>query len=434
LANALVSICFYLIPLPEPRLILGGVVGLYTISAVAAVWIRARRFGRRVRRFGCLSNDSVQVRYKPEAGARVDVQRVLQMSDEALRALSSRLSCRLRRRLVVFLFNHHAEISSFFGTRISGGALIGGDAVVLAADALGAMKSPAELIRHEIAHLLSYYWGKLDPPLKGEGLATWAQEQIEGKDIDLQALACLVGNACVPLWMMLWGETFRWQIRSVSYALAGSFTRFLIQRFGLECYRDWFRTAGPKNFEHSFEKSFGMSLIEAEREWRKRLLDRRSEFEPELSRAAREQSIRAAYQSWQLIRCVEEGREFLLTPDPPTTVLWCVTRSHQLLGNYEEALAVLFQFLERCDAASVSHRATAWLNVGQIQDLQGKRDEAVLAYRKALSEVDCWEQQDGSCHQRARIYLRRPFTEREFLGRWRGSRKRGRWGLRRSRR
>jgi hypothetical protein len=61
------------------------------------------------------------------------------------------------------------------------------------------------------------------------------------------------------------------------------------------------------------------------------------------------------------------------------------------------------------------HRASYWVQLGQIHDLRGERDRATSAYRKALREPDWWEKGQGSSHSLARRYLRHPYTEREFL-------------------
>jgi hypothetical protein len=52
----------------------------------------------------------------------------------------------------------------------------------------------------------------------------------------------------------------------VCYALAGTFTGFLVRRFGWDLYRRFYRRANSRTFRSVFQSDFGMSLEEA---WRR---------------------------------------------------------------------------------------------------------------------------------------------------------------------
>jgi hypothetical protein len=54
----------------------------------------------------------------------------------------------------------------------------------------------------------------------------------------------------------------------------GSFTGFLIRRFGWDAYRRFYRAALPnERFDYTFRSHFGLDLEEAEVQWRGELLE-----------------------------------------------------------------------------------------------------------------------------------------------------------------
>jgi tetratricopeptide (TPR) repeat protein len=202
-----------------------------------------------------------------------------------------------------------------------------------------------------------------------------------------------------------------YQDRPNHYALAGSFTGFLIQQFGLEAYRRWFRKAAHRNFETVFKKAFGLTLTSAERQWRGGLLARRQEFDPDLSTTAREQIVISAYNNWQFVRCLDEFESLLQSGKGSATVYWYAASAHGHLGNYEEAIKLLDKLQQHEDGWVAIYRGSLWLQRGRYCDLQGQREEAIKAYQRALEEPDCWYGTAGSSHRLAHQCLARPFTE-----------------------
>jgi tetratricopeptide (TPR) repeat protein len=388
---------------------LGWGVGMAALPLPRMAW-GLLRFGLRVRRFQSRVEGEIVLRCAPAAAARIDVQQILRWCNDALTELTVRLQCSLKRRLTVFVFDHQFDLSRFFARHLRGCALPGADAIIVAADGLLAMKNPEELLHHEIAHLLSRSWGRLEPALKSEGLATWAQGTIEAKPVDSAALADLLSNPWWPLWSLLPDRIF-YQDRLNRYAIAGSFTGFVIRRFGLEAYRRWFRKAKRWNFESAFKKAFGLTLTSAERQWRRDLLARRKEFEPDLGITAREQIIISAYNNWQFVRCLDEFDGLVQLGKASSTVYWYAASAQGHLGNFEEGIKLLDNLLQNEDGWVVMYKGSLWLQKGQYCDLQGQREEAIKAYQRALEELDCWYGPEGSSHRLARQCLAKPFTE-----------------------
>src|SRR5208337_906949 len=77
--------------------------------------------------------------------------------------------------------------------------------------------------RHEFAHLFSFRWSLLAPPLLSEGLSVWLQETAWGQPIDT-VVRPLLGNQSLRLPSLLQSKFFFAEPhRHACYVLAGSF-------------------------------------------------------------------------------------------------------------------------------------------------------------------------------------------------------------------
>jgi tetratricopeptide (TPR) repeat protein len=385
--------------LPAALLLLALLLGRY--------WFHLWRFARITRRFQTVRGEHVVLRHAAELAGVIEAASFLQRCEQTLAEFSRRFGFTLKRRLVIFLFPTASGVSRFFKTQVGGCAFVHGDAVVLTNCKVGG--TPEEVLRHELAHLFSARWSKLDPPLKGEGLATWFMDTLDGKPIDFHALAALLTDHYL---FLTWLTDRAWFYGSASsYLVAGSFTGDLIRRFGWDAYRDFFKRARTKNFEACFARAFGISLLAAERQWRDDLLQRRPAFEPELSRLIGERRVEAAYSAGHVYRCLEEAEDLSNTGAAGGKVLWYAAATHAYLGHYEQAVLLLERALGSDDLWVRSRCGDAWVQLGNLYDLIGRRDQAVPAYQHALQEADEWNPSSSSTHTLARLYLSRPFTE-----------------------
>src|SRR5207302_9005159 len=108
-------------------------------------------------------------------------------------------------------------------------------------------------------------------PLFNEGIAVWLQRTYGGIPIDAKALR-LIGKPGPSLLPLLSPKFFFADANAYScYVLAGSFTGFLIRRYGVEAYRKFFRKTDALNFQGYFRKVFGVTFTKAEWRWRSEL-------------------------------------------------------------------------------------------------------------------------------------------------------------------
>ena len=144
-----------------------------------------------------------------------------------------------------------------------------------------AERFPAPRLRHELAHVFAAgfgdavfgvslawrLWGPLPLPQLGTGLIEGVAEAADFGDPDgratlhQQARAMLaLGQA--PSLARVMGAGFSAESGARAYVLAGSFCRFLLDRFGADKLRTVYRSAGD------FVAAYGLSLAELENSWR----------------------------------------------------------------------------------------------------------------------------------------------------------------------
>jgi hypothetical protein len=134
--------------------------------------------------------------------------------------------------------------------------------------------TPEELIRHELVHLFTGRWGLQVPALSSEGLAVWLQGTEAGSSID-DAARPHFRHRGLRLPAMLKESYYRNPCREhACYLLAGSFTGFLIRRFGWQRYRRFYlsQAAWGGFYRWVFRRHFGLTLEKAEWQWRNELL------------------------------------------------------------------------------------------------------------------------------------------------------------------
>jgi hypothetical protein len=372
--------------------------------------IRAIRFARIIRTFRTQASEHVVLRYPPQVEGRLDLRLYFEQANEILAEFTRDFGFPLRRRLVVFLFGTPERICRVFDFGCQSFALPGGDAIGLCADEVGLTRID-ESIRHELAHLFSAYWSRLSPAFNDEGLATWLMRSMDGTPIDVCALATVLTDRYVPLTSL---ASTLWTYSTSNYSVAGSFTGYLLRRFGFDRYAEFFRIARSKTLETSFARTFGLRLSEAERQWRDNLFERRDSFEPHFTQYLGERLVEANYQAGQVYLCLQEVEKASQGGRPSTKVTWYAAAAHFRLGHYSQALSKLEEMICSDDSWGKRIRGAARLQIGNIFDLLGQRDNAIAAYKQTLIEPAYWYGPANTTHHHARCYLSRPFTERNL--------------------
>lgn len=134
---------------------------------------------------------------------------------------------------------------------------------------------------HETIHLLASRFAAPGPvPLFAEGFAVAHQvdpvkgdfaPNWNGRYLPDHIAAFRADGRFVPPHEMLTVKTFRAVNDVVSYPIAGSFVRHLLDRFGYEKVKDLFRRGNPNDTEatvrSTFASVFGMTIEQVEADW-----------------------------------------------------------------------------------------------------------------------------------------------------------------------
>jgi hypothetical protein len=225
------------------------------------------RLATHVRRFRTTSQGRLVLHHAPEAAARWDVSALLGQGRAELDRLTQRFGAPLRGRVTIFLLASHRDVGKIFGPRYGAAALCFANAIVIAEDGV-----VQEMMRHEFAHLFSGRWSLAAPPLLSEGLSVWLQEGEQSRRIDAAARPLLDDRGPrLPRLVKPW-FFFSEPHRQACYVLAGSFTGFLIRRYGWQPYRRLFRLCDGLRFRAKFERCFGVTLEKAEWQWRNQVV------------------------------------------------------------------------------------------------------------------------------------------------------------------
>jgi hypothetical protein len=217
----------------------------------------------RVRRFRTLCDRRVVV-YHDRLLDGIDLGPFVSLCHAELDRLGEWFGQSLRGRLVVYLFAHRREFDDILRFESGGYPLDFARAILVAAD-----NSVEELVPHELAHVLAGGWNPHAPPYLQEGLAVWLQPTCDGGSVDTTAKALLAAGPLRSIRPLVPVLFFSSRVsRYDSYILAGSFTGFLIARYGRDRYERLYRMCRGNRFGTAFKECLGITLEDAELQWR----------------------------------------------------------------------------------------------------------------------------------------------------------------------
>jgi hypothetical protein len=174
--------------------------------------------------------------------------------------------------ITVFIYPSPEAVEQAFGRNVAGVALPHNNCIVIPFTGLPLLQ---EVLRHELAHLyITRAWARATPPLLSEGLPVWLQQSVLGVKIDRIA-AHWIEQGKGDLRPLLKKKSFKIRAQGFqSYALAGSFTGFLLRRFGRDVYLSFYESMyNGWHFDRKFTEHFGLTLESAENEWQREALE-----------------------------------------------------------------------------------------------------------------------------------------------------------------
>ncbi len=257
---------------------------------------------------------------------------------------------------------------------------------------------PHPVMKHELAHALTADWHPiLKVSLKiglHEGIAV-AADWDEGKLTAHQWSRAMQQLDIAPKMSQIMGLGFWAQASSQSYTLAGSFVRFLVEKYGVEKAKHVFPTG-------NFEEVYNKSLAELEQEW-KGFLETVPLTEADLAIAAHRFNRRSIFQKpcaheiaqlssdgWRAyyrtdmttaIRLFKQVYQF--DPDNPRH-LRGLMYAHYHTEDYPSTVEWASRIIAHPEA-SMSRVAEAKNVEGNVYWQQGKREDALSRYQEVFT-------------------------------------------------
>jgi hypothetical protein len=249
--------------------LIGLLIGLagaaWSFAEIVTSWKRNYPLGR-LTLYACscstLRGRILSLHFRPQLASRVEELGLLEGAEDDCKVLSNWFGFSLRHRVNIYLITPDGVEGSLFEVARNGLAWPQFDALVIPLAA-----ESRQLLRHELVHLFGRRLGAPSPPLKTEGLAVFFQCDGATPTLDERAREIAAESGVSVL---LQPRFFHSDQRS-AYALAGSFTYFLIKQFGWAAYREFYRSAHAHNFQSEFGRFFGTTLSRAENDWKKSL-------------------------------------------------------------------------------------------------------------------------------------------------------------------
>jgi len=250
-----------------------AVIYLFVAPCAATLFYSARfwrsrwvyRFALRVRRFRTARSKHVSLYYAPELAGRIVAPDLLRVCEAVLDWLSQRFGFSLGSRTLIFLFARPDDVGQAFGSRSTACAFNRRSIALPYDDRL------LEVLRHELVHLFAWRWNANAPPILREGLSVWLQRTEGGEPIDMAAWHWQTQTE-IKIDRLLSPEFFFDPKNCYAcYMIAGSFTGYLIERFGWDSYRNLYSVCDGTGFRRKFEKCLGTSFDVVAQQWRQKI-------------------------------------------------------------------------------------------------------------------------------------------------------------------
>ena len=302
---------------------------------------------------------------------------------------------------------------------------------------------PARRIRHEMAHVFAAafgdpifgislawrFWGPIPTPRLATGLIEGVAEaadfhQPSGRLTTHEEAAAMIALGAAPDLRRVVGAGFSLESGARAYTFAGSFCRFLLDRFGAPKLRQLYRSAGD------FDVVYGTTLAALEKDWRSFLttLPVDEESRAEVAESFRRPAIFHKVCARELAARVAEARARLGTspaeavallssactddPSEPTYRL-DLAEAELVAGETDRALAVLSALTADPNLTRSLRYHVASLEAG-VHFRAGRLAESRVALEQALASAT-----DDGEERLAKVELRAlaDATARETLGR-----------------
>ena len=198
--------------------------------------------------------------YKEDSLAAKDIKKIAKIQEECLTKISNTLKVSFTEKIKYYLLESAKEIGKLYGINepINGFAVWGENKIYALYNDKIKCIGP-----HEDTHLISFVINTPKSNFIVEGLAMYFDEKWWGLDNDVWASYYKANNKDLSISNLLSNEEFDSLNCEITYPIAGSFVKYLINRFGVDKFIQLYQiTEVPDS--NDFKKIFHYTIQEME--------------------------------------------------------------------------------------------------------------------------------------------------------------------------
>ena len=189
--------------------------------------------------WNCRETEHYLLYCRPESLAEEHLEEIGDWQEKCYTRISKALGVTMDKKIRLYLCTSREEVEKETGCPPCNGMCLDYDLIFAVYNQETQCLGP-----HEDAHLLSFQIAVPESVFLREGLAMYFDKAYHGKENRAYAAEWVKENTGVNVFSYLDNDQFYSLPEEVSYPLAGALTEWLIDRYGMESYKEFFRTNG----------------------------------------------------------------------------------------------------------------------------------------------------------------------------------------------
>ena len=177
--------------------------------------------------------------YHPGSYAGEHIREIAGWQENCYARISGELGVEMDRKIRMYMCDSREEVAEETGCPPANGMTLDYDLVYAVVN-----KEIRCLGPHEDAHLLSFRIAVPESVFLREGIAMYFDGEYNGKENARAAKEWALENPRYNIFRLLDNDCFYELPEEVSYPLSGAFTGWIIRKFGMERWKEFFRSGG----------------------------------------------------------------------------------------------------------------------------------------------------------------------------------------------
>lgn len=177
--------------------------------------------------------------YHPGSYAGVHIREIAEWQENCYARISGELGVEMDRKLRMYMCDSREEVAEETGCPPANGMTLDYDLVYAVVNEEIRCLGP-----HEDAHLLSFRIAVPESVFLREGIAMYFDGAYNGKENTRAAKEFALENPRYDIFRLMDNDCFYNLPEEISYPLSGAFTGWIIRKFGMERWKEFFRSGG----------------------------------------------------------------------------------------------------------------------------------------------------------------------------------------------